>query len=180
MAWSKVTDMNKMGYIWRIGNCWDLQNLVSDFKESKAPLSGGTVVDLSHLRGRGWQGWMTILEVIYRFLMSNTLFRFSSKPSHVNICSVFLLSPGRWYVLNTLELCHQSDLHVPFVPTEEKMASMAASEGRDWATPGADRPKDRRQAGPDGYLDKPAHPGLSHAQYTRFIKSYIKAIVVRF
>lgn len=101
---------------------------------------------------------MKILEVIYRFFTSNTLFRFSSKPSYVNIYSVVLWSPGRWYALNSLELCHQSDLHLPPVPTEERMASVEVSEGRDGATHGADRTKDTGQAGPDGYLDKPAYP----------------------
>lgn len=88
-----------------------------------------------------WFGWRRILQVIYMVLMSNMLLRFSPKPSHVNVYSVFLLTPDRWCVLNTLELCLQSDLHSPIVPMEETMTPTAVNEGRGGVTHGQITPR---------------------------------------
>lgn len=158
MAWS--SDVHK-GYTGKTLSYWNLQSLQTDFEDSKAPRPGRPAVDPSHLRGRGRHGWMKILEGIYTVLMSNTLFRFSPKPSRANRYWVFLLNDNRWYVLNTLELCLQGDLHSFFVPMEETMAQQQSVKGEVEPHMGQITPWMGGRWALMGRWTKPAHPKVT-------------------
>lgn len=67
MARSKAMVMYKKGYTQRILNCWNVQTVITDFKDSEVLLSGRSIIDPFHLRwiDVSYRGNIHVLHVKY-------------------------------------------------------------------------------------------------------------------